>query len=153
VQADFSTAVAAAASEQVAPLKDEDLQSIKSDASQSKSKVSTCVTHTHTHTHTRMYIHTLYTCMNNLCICICIYIYTYIYIYIHIHTHTHVCVCVCVYIYIYIYIYYISQAVSLGFTYKVGKDGRWKASTIKTGGWAHSVILYLLYSIYFTYLT
>ena len=44
-------------------------------------------------------------------------------------------------------------AFGLGFTYKVGKDGRWKASTIKTGGWAHSVILYLLYSIYFTYLT
>lgn len=30
----------------------------------------------------------------------------------------------------------ISKAVSLGFTYKVGKDGRWKASTIKPGGWA-----------------
>ena len=65
---DLTAVVAAAAADKVKAPRDEDLQSIKSDASQSKSK-----------------------------------------------------------------------AVSLGFTYKVGKDGRWKASTIKPGGWAHKV--------------
>ena len=31
------------------------------------------------------------------------------------------------------------KAVSLGFTYKMGKDGKWKVSTIKSGGWAEQV--------------
>jgi len=65
--ASLSSAVAAAAADKVVPPRDEDLQSIKSDASQSKAK-----------------------------------------------------------------------AVSLGFTYKQNKDGSWKASTIKPGGWAHT---------------